>query len=275
MICPAYGLTTVRTTAKSSSQVQVQASANNVPFRFLPCFLAVSLLIADVVRAQDTPNPTPAITLENVSPGVYRLGAVVIDKTARQVRFPAVVNQTEGPVEYLLVGTGGKTHESILRTDVSPLQVHTAMLLLGVQPFLDAARAGTARPRQPPAAIDADYLATAPLPAGIDVTLLVRWPATADAPPADHRAESLVDNADTRAPMADGFWLYNGSLIVEGRFQADLERSFVAVITDPDALLNNPRPGHNDETIWTAGTARLPQVGTAVEFVIQLPAVKP
>ena len=230
---------------------------------------------ASRAQAGPAPAPSPATALENVAPGVYRLGAVTLDKTARQVRFPAVVNQTEGPVEYLLVGRGGKTHESVLRTDVAPMQVHTALLLLGVQPLLDKADAGAPKPVQPPSAIDADYLATAPLPAGVSVTLLVRWPAAAGAAPTDHRAESLVDNSDTKAAMSDGFWLYNGSLIVEGRFQAELEKSFVAVITDPDALMNNPRPGHNDETIWTAATTRLPPVGTAVEFVIQLPAPTP
>ena len=249
--------------------------------QFPTATLLVALLLwsATPSRAQDTPTPSPAppAALENVSPGVYRLGAVTIDKTARLIRFPAVVNQTVGPVEYLLVGREGKTHESILRTDVTPLQVHTAMLLLGVRSLLDkaVAAAGALKPRQPPTAIDAEYLATAPLPAGASVTLLVRWPPAEGTPPQDHRAESLVDNSDTKAAMSDGFWLYNGSLIVEGRFQAELEKSFVAVITDPDALMNNPRPGHNDETIWTAAAARLPEVGTPVEFVIQLPAPTP
>ncbi len=239
----------------------------------------VAFLLGPVVagRGQDAPVPGAAqpAALENVSPGVYRLGAVTLDRPARQVRFPAVVNLTEGPVEYLLVGQHGKTHESILRTEVSPTQVHTAMLLLGVQSLIDKASSGAARPRQPPSAIDADYLASAPLPAGASVTILVRWPSADGAPPTERRAESLVDNSDTKAPMSDGFWLYNGSLIVEGRFQAEIEKSFVAVITDPDALMNNPRKGHNDETIWTAGTTRLPKVGTAVEFVIQLPAAAP
>jgi hypothetical protein len=207
--------------------------------------------------------------VQTVSPGVYRIGAVVLDKAARQVRFPAAVNQTSGPVEYLLVGSQGKTHESVLRTDVEPMQVHTAMLLLGVQSLID--RTGAPKPKLAPSAIDAAYLATAPLPAGAPVSLIVRWQAANGGPMSEHPAESLIDNSASKGPMSDGFWLYNGSLIVEGSFEADLEKSFVAVITDPAALINNPRHGHEDESIWSAASTRLPPEGTPVEFIIQLP----
>lgn len=225
---------------------------------------------------QEPSSPIPALSplaLQPVAPGVYRLGQVTLDKNARQVRFPAAVNQTVGPVEYLLVGGRGKVHESVLRTDVEPTQVHTAMLLLGVK--VPAAGEGAPGGQSPPAALDAAYLAAAPLPPGVPVTLLVRWQAAGEAAPADHRAESLVDNVTARTPMPDGPWLYNGSLVSGGRFQAEVEKSFAAVVTDPAALLNNPRPGHDDETLWTAATARLPKIGTPVEFIIQLPAANP
>ena len=223
-------------------------------------------------QAQDSPTPGPAALIP-VSPGVYRLGSVTLDKTARQVRFSAAVNQIAGQVEYLLVGSQGKVHESVLRTDVDPTQVHTALLLLGVEALID--KSGAAKPQPPPSAIDASYLATAPLPAGASVTLLVRWHTTSTGPEVECRAESLVENSAAKGPMSEGFWLYNGSLIVDGRFQAATEKSFVAVITDPTALINNPRPGHEDETLWTAAESRLPPIGTAVEFIIQLPRSKP
>lgn len=239
--------------------------------------LGLCLAGPGVCRAQEAPAPSAAPApsppaLQPVSPGVYRLGQVTLDKNARQVRFPAVVNQTEGPVEYLLVGSRGKVHESVLRTEVEPTQVHTAMLLLGVKIPTDKSAPAS---QAPPAAIDADYLAATPLPPGVPVTLLVRWPGADAGTPAERRAESLVDNSATRAAMTVGNWLYNGSFVAQGRFQAELEKSFVAVITDPAALLNNPGPGHDDESIWTAATARLPRIGTTVELIIQLPPANP
>ncbi len=211
----------------------------------------------------------PAV--EMIRPGVYRVGSVTLDKEARQVRFPAVVNQTSGPVEYLLVGRQGKTHESVLRTDAEPIQVHTAMLLLGLATL--TAKGGPAPTVTPPAAIDADYLATAKLPPGIPVRLRVSWQPGARAPSVSRSAESLIDNTEKRAPMTEGDWIYNGSYFsATGRFEAQADRSFVAVITDPAALINNPRPGHENEEIWSAAGARLPPIDTPVEFIIQLPA---
>ena len=204
--------------------------------------------------------------MEQTAPGVYRLGPVVIDKAAREVRFPAVVNQTAGPVEYLLVGKGGKTHESVLRTEVTPMQVQTAVLLLGVGKI--AAAPGQAAP--PPAAIDSAYLATAPLPEGKPVSLFLRWK-DADGQRVERRAEAVVEDLRTDAPAGEGPWLYNGSFFQEGRFQADAEKSFVALVTDPSALVNNPRADHNDDTAWTVTASRLPPADTPVEFVIQLP----
>jgi len=57
---------------------------------------------------------TPVI--EKVSPGVFRIGDVLINKQERSVTFPAEVNLDRGLLEYLLVRMGGKTHESLLRT---------------------------------------------------------------------------------------------------------------------------------------------------------------
>src|SRR4026208_208498 len=68
---------------------------------------------------------------QEVSPGIFQIGKVRIHKQNRTIEFPAVVNMKEGLPEYFLVSTRGKVHESVLRTDVDPYQVHVAMLLLG------------------------------------------------------------------------------------------------------------------------------------------------
>lgn len=225
-------------------------------------FCAFFALVPPVASGDEPP------ALERLSPGVYRLGPVVIDKTAREVRFSVVVNQTAGPVEYLLVGKGGKTHESVLRTDVPPMQVQTAMLLLG----LGKIAAVPGKPAPPPAAIDNAYLATAPLPEGKPVALFLRWK-DADGRSVERRAERVIEDLRTHAPAGEGPWLYNGSFFQEGRFQADAEKSFVALVTDPSALVNNPRADHNDDTAWTVTANQLPPADTPVEFVIQLPPV--
>ncbi len=54
-----------------------------------------------------------------------------INKRERTVSFPAVINLRQGTIEYLLVNSWGKVHESILRTDTEPYRIHVVMLLLG------------------------------------------------------------------------------------------------------------------------------------------------
>jgi hypothetical protein len=212
--------------------------------------------------AQEAASPSPNSAVQEISPGVFRIGQVMLDKARREVRFPAIVNQREGLIEYLLVGTKGKTHESVLRTDVRPFYLHTAMLLLG-------AKTGGQLPGVPlpPPALDSAYLAGAPLPAGIPVSISVHWEMAGQAP-ATRPAETLITNTKTAAPMTPGSWIYNGSLFDHGQFMADAELSFAAVVTDPVALMNNPRPGHDNDEIWTVATDRVPPLDTPVEVRI-------
>jgi hypothetical protein len=231
-------------------------------------FVAVSLCLVvfaasrAVAQAAATPTLPPAAAIQELGPGLFRIGQVTLDKTRREVRFPATVNQCEGLIEYLLVGRKGKTHESLLRTDVRPFYLHTAMLLLG-------ARTGGQPPGVPlpPAALDSAYLADAPLPSGIPVAISVRWEIPGQ-PPVTRNAETMITNTKTAAPMTPGSWIYNGSLFDHGQFMADEELSFAAVVTDPVALMNNPRPGHDNDEIWTVATDRVPPLETPVEVSI-------
>ena len=243
--------------------------------RCLPSVLAASVWLAVALsfvarsgaQAQTPSEPAaqaspPNEAVREVRPGIFQLGLVTLDKARREVRFPAVINQREGAIEYVLVGAKGKTHESLFATTVRPSTLHTAMLLLG-------AKTGGQEPGAalPPTALDNAYLATAPLPRGVPVSISVRWQLPGRQP-VERPVSALVTNTQTRSPMTDGSWIYNGSLFEQGRFAADDELSFVAVVTDPIALMNNPRPGHDDDQIWTVATDRVPPLLTPVEIRI-------
>jgi hypothetical protein len=86
-------------------------------------------------RAMMPPDPNSPIVKSNmpireISPGIFEMGDVRIDKARRTVSFPARLNLDRGPMEYLLVTSWGKTHESILKTDTEPFRIHLAMILL-------------------------------------------------------------------------------------------------------------------------------------------------
>lgn len=235
--------------------------------RALPCFLLLGCMMEPrPVRAEgayhrtplDQPGSTnlpPSLTnspIKKVSEDVYELGLVRLDKAARNISFPASVNMVEGLVEYALVHTTGKVHESVLKTDADPIHIHLARLLLAT---------GERAPSRPevPGPVELQ---------GPRIAISASWKFGGK----EQRVpiENLVSNSLTKAKMAPGPWIYSGSRNVDGTFIAQRDGSIVAIIADPDALVNNPRPGRDDDDIWRANQEVIPPTGTRVEVTIQL-----
>jgi hypothetical protein len=211
-----------------------------------------------------TTNPdTAPPMLRKVSPGVFEYHGVKLDKKNHRVSFPGTVNQKGGLIEYLLVNEKGKVHESLLATKVPPHDIHIALLLIGLKDPGTNANAPL-----PPSAIDSAYLQAAPKLKGPPVRITVAW-----TPPGGQRkeipAENWIQNLDSNKTMTPGAWTYNGSQIENGVFIADEELSIISVITDPTALVNNPRKGYDNDQIWQIKD-EVPPIDTPVEIGITL-----
>jgi hypothetical protein len=223
-------------------------------------FACLSLIGHRVADAQPaSPLPAAARTsldtnspLKAISPDLYELGLVRLDKKRRTITFPAMVNLREGNIEYLVVTTTGKTHESLLRTEARPYHLQVALLLLG------ARGAGTnALPEDP----------KKPLP-GDQVQIEVNW--TDGRKTRRVRAEDFVRERRTGNRSKRGSWVFTGSRFREDGFAAEHDGSIVSLITDGDALINNPRPGREDDDNWHVRTNGLPRLGAAVSVIIKL-----
>lgn len=194
-------------------------------------------------------------------PGNFvRIGGVTLNKHERSVTFAAAVSMNEGLVEYALVVETGKAHESLLVTKTKPFDVHLAMLLLGVKPTREIDDA-------PP-----DHLTNASLEkmdglTGDPVEITVAWKQGETARQAP--LEEFISDKETKAAMAQGPWIYTGSALYKKRFLAQTEGSIIALVIDPSALINNPRPGNRDDSIWMVQTKKTPPVGTPVEVTIK------
>jgi hypothetical protein len=195
---------------------------------------------------------TPVI--EKVSPGIFRIGEVLINKKERSVSFPAEVNMDQGLLEYLLVRVGGKTHESLLRTKVEPYQLQVAFLLLGYegtsQPLV-----GQGDPRTP---------------TGDAVEITVTRTDTSGKPePVDYTGW-MCKILDNKRVNISGFeWVYTGSKVHDGRFIAQMEGSFIALYHDPAALVDNASQGGESDKIWFVREGATPPVGTPVTLTIK------
>jgi len=214
--------------------------------------------------------PAPAsptnFPLKQISPEIFQLGSVRLDKNKRTVQFPAQLNMNEGLIEYLLVTSKGKTHESLLKTDAEPYQIHTAMLLLGAKgapPTPELLQA----PSSPYHANATNGIAKK-LFAGDGITIELSW--TDSRGEKKIRAEESVFNLQTKKLASVENWIYNGSRVVEGAFIAQRDGSLVAMVDDADALANNPRPGHDNDQIWQINTNGLPPLNTTLQVTFKL-----
>jgi hypothetical protein len=224
-------------------------------------FLAVPglvvLLVISPARAVGqsfTNAPTDLKTnlpLQQIATGIFQIGQVRLDKVQKTITVPAFVNMTAGLIEYFLVTSSGKTHESVLRTDVPPYQIHLAMLLLGAKGTTNAFPDDPAKP----------------LP-GDQIGIAVRWKLSGKEK--QFRGEELVFNTKTKAVMSKGPWVYNGSCVIDGIFIAQEQGSIISVMEDAFAMINNPRSGREDDKIWIVRSKKVPPLDTPVEIVISL-----
>ena len=238
--------------------------------RILCLLLALNL----AAFGDEKPEAAKPPAMRELSPGVYEIGAIHLDKNTGSLSFPAKLNMSEGAIEYLICTPRGSVHESLLVTDTPPTDIHFAMLLLGAK---GAGLLAPAPADAPPAQIDAQYLQRAPRLKGDSITLSATWK---DAGGKEKKSpvEDWVLNSRTNKPAPRGPWIYTGSMFAENQFLAQLQGTIASVISNPAALINNPRKGSDDDQVWTVNTKAAPPVETALEVTIKLepaPAPKP
>ncbi len=175
--------------------------------------------------------------------GITMVGLVSVDPQRGRISFPAKVNQRSGLVEYAVVTSKGKVHESVFVTEAAATHIHVAALLLKLAPS-----EGQTEP--------------------VKLAVEVEWQQDGSA-----RRESLerlivhakdagaVRAGSTLSPEA---WHYAGPALNEGALVAETEGSVVALITDAAALIQNPRAGRVDDELHAPNSDSLPGQGSPV-----------
>ena len=238
--CPSFCLSSYSITLFS----RVFANLCNLRNLWILCLF----LLCTPAGAQKAP---PA---ERITDHLVRIGKAMVDTKARTITCPAEINMDSGSVEYLAVAPRGKTHESLLLVDVRPLHLQLALLALGLEPK------NVLKTQGDPAT-----------PQGAPVDILIRW-RDAAGKMQEVQTETLLAETDSRGAikrtMPRHNWVFTGSRIIKEGFEADLEKSLVAVWHDPAAILDNPLPGGGNND-WVVNSSRVPKRGTAVEFIIR------
>jgi hypothetical protein len=226
--------------------------------------LAPLLALLPLVLAAQEAAPKPGV--KEVSPGVYEVGAIRLEQKTKTVTFPAAINMDKGPLEYLLVGRNGPTHESLLVTDVSPVELETVMLLLGVKP----PKPKMAGVDSPPGQLTPEYLKKAPKLAGDLISISATWKDKAGTEKTGEVADWLFYLPNKKS-ASRGPWVYSGSMFgADNKFLAEMEDIFASLVTNPAALMNNPRKGSDDDRVWEVNDKAVPPAGTAVTITLRL-----
>jgi hypothetical protein len=184
------------------------------------------------------PKESGTNIIHQIDANTLQIGAVRIETKERRLVIPATVNMVEGPIEYLLVSAIGKLHESIFKTTAEPVHIQTAALLLLKSPV------PTNR---------------APL-----LSVLIELSATNTL-----AADELIENIKPGVRLGAGSWRYNGSRIVDGTFIAQRDGSIIAIIADPDSLVESGRVAADDDENWRPKKSNLPALGTPVKLVLR------
>jgi hypothetical protein len=235
---------------------RVKRRQDGIAARWMPCTLLFVLLVTcsagPVQAASGTGTGSTNLTVRPLGGARFEIGQVTLDKAERSVSFPASINLRDETVEYAVVHKSGKTHESIFRTEAQPHDVHLAMLLLGARPVMTNSFGSDGKAR----------------PLGERVAIDVSW--TNHSTPVRCAMEDLVVNRDTKASLPRGEWIYNGSNFSEGAFTAQRDGSIISLHIDPGALINNPRPGRENDDLHLPNGAKLPASGVPIEITIRL-----
>jgi hypothetical protein len=217
---------------------------------------------------QNLPSPTipppgpggqpplgPPPPIEQVGPGIFKLGEIRIHKDTRSIVFPARVNMDRGLLEYLIVQSRGKVHESLLRTDIEPFHLQIAFLLLGYK--------GTDRPIL--------HQGSPEIPTGDPVEMLITYNKGGNGQEQKFGShEWLVNKIGNELKEVGPLkWVYTGSKVFDGRFLAQVEGSIVALWHDPVALIDNASPGGESNRIWFSKEGTVPPAGTPVMVIIK------
>lgn len=241
-------------------------SINNKVF-ILVTVLAVLIIFTELnAQDSDTGLPAPpdvsaaiekqrtAPLIEKISPGIFRIGNIQIDKNDRSIAFPALINMDKGLLEYLLVSSGGKTHESLLRTRVKPYDLQIAFLLLGFE--------GTNKP--------VAYQGSPEVPSGEPLLMTVQYNDAGGRNFEITPEKWIVRIIDDKKKQINGIdWIYTGSMIVEGQFLAQADGSIAAIFHDPVSMIDNASEGGENDEIWYVKEGVVPPVGTPVTISIK------
>lgn len=209
------------------------------------------LLIACVVfpscvaQAADTPKP--------------RLGHfphLEFNLDTRQIRVECEALDTDAPLEFFCCRTGTNEYESVLRSDVMPSDLHTALLALGLKPGSPVTYSEALKqlipPHGPPLRISMEY--------------------QKDGKTVRDLAQHWMRDLKTKKEPPHFGWIFAGSRIMpDGKYAADVTGYIVSVVNFDLTVIDIPElaSSANETLEWERNPDVAPKGGTKCWMIIE------
>lgn len=218
--------------------------------------------LTGLMLAEEAPREAVKPSVKQLDETIFQLGKITFDKKSREIRFPAVVNMTEGLLEYLIVHENGKVHESLLATKISPLNLNLAFTLLKYPPSRELYAEDTPGGGREAKASEIPE----EVRAGARVSIDVEW--KEDGKKRRFPINEWIQHGITAKTMAAGPWVYGASESFEGKYIPETSGDIAAIFLSNAAILNYPGEDNGNDDVWTPFPKRVPEDGTEITVII-------
>ncbi len=198
--------------------------------------------------------------LKKVDNNTYILNDIEIKTDERTVSFPCRINMEEGLLEVALCTPQGKTHESLLFTEVSPIEFQTALMLLGLDPVNEIpGDPKLADPLSPYKTIETS---------GDSVLIFIETEIGGKTQ--RKRIEDFIRDESKGKTLEKSTWIFRGAVTHQsGHVIIAPETTMIATYHDPIALMElNSESKFNDE-LYYVNDALILKKGQDVKIIIQ------
>ena len=246
--------------------------------------LLATLILPWTAFAQKDAMVAEKPKIERISDEEVKIGKVHLRQKKREISFQGGINMTEGLIEYFLATTkSDKVHETLILTDVSPMNINIAMKLLGIKEskeMFEIIDQDTWRPtgRFPEVTPEVHAASLVDLfvewgegekrkrVAVHELIHHINWPDKSATPKPN---DKFKPEEATLNLMEKGPWLSTGSYMHEGRFKAEVGGIIFGIYTNEQAIVNFPGKDRLLGDVWIPNKKTTPKVGTVVTLIIK------
>lgn len=224
--------------------------------------ICVSILLMLIYKSALVQEPgVSEDIIQKITDDLYRLQDIEINTKEKTISLPCIVNMESGLLEVVLCRPEGKTHESLLLTNATPLEFQTALLLLGLDPVNEL-------PEDP---TEGDALSPYLILETAGDSALLFMVVTNNGEEVRKPIEHYIRDERTQKAVSQGSWLFRGAVTHRsGHVIIDPDVTMIATYHDPIALMEmNNADKYDDELFYVNTNAGLVK-GQPVKLIIQV-----